>query len=168
MNEFELIFYRKPNGECPVQEFLASLNKVMRFKMMHALDLLEIYGNKPKGDYSRFVQDGIFEVRAQNKTDITRIFYFFDKDRKVVLTHGIVKKTQRLPLSELETARKCRADYLSREKERELAAKSSPTATHTTNGPKWRPKLDAIMAEAEARSKALGKNVQKEKDFFQR
>lgn len=35
--DFELIFYKKPNGDCPVMEFLDSLNKVMRFKMMQKL-----------------------------------------------------------------------------------------------------------------------------------
>ena len=40
MNDFEIAFYQRANGECPVSEFLDSLNKVMRFKMMHQMDLL--------------------------------------------------------------------------------------------------------------------------------
>ena len=67
MKEFELIFYKKANGDCPVSDFLASLNKVMRFKLMHQLDMLELYGNNPKGDFSKFVNDGIFEVVLKTK-----------------------------------------------------------------------------------------------------
>lgn len=52
MNDFEIVFYRRASGECPVCDFLDSLNKVMRFKMMHQMDLLELYGNHPRGDYS--------------------------------------------------------------------------------------------------------------------
>lgn len=37
MNDFEIVFYRRSSGECPVCDFLDSLNKVMRFKMMHQL-----------------------------------------------------------------------------------------------------------------------------------
>lgn len=155
MKEFELVFYRKPNGDCPVSDFLSSLNKVMRYKMLHQLDLLELYGNHPKGDFTKFVADGIFEVRAQNKTDITRIMFFFDKDKKIILTHGFVKKTQRLPASELEAAKRYRADYFSREKERSESKGSEKT--HVTMGPQWRPKLDDIVAEAQSKSQKQNK-----------
>jgi len=146
VKEFELEFYKKANGDCPVSDFLASLNKVMRFKAMHALDLLELFGNRPKGDYSRFVEDGIFEVRAQTKTDITRILYFFDENRRIVLTNGFVKKTQKMPASELETAKKYRADHLARRKSQKLAPDRE---SRSTAGPHWRPKLDDILQEAQ-------------------
>lgn len=146
MKEFELKFYTKSNGDCPVSDFLASLNKVMRFKMMHSMDLLELFGNRPKGDYSKFVEDGIFEVRAQTRTDITRILYFFDANRQIVLTNGFVKKTQKTPASELETAKRYRADYLARYKERAAEPNQKPAATA---GPHWRPKLDEIISAAE-------------------
>lgn len=126
MNDFEIVFYRRPSGECPVCDFLDSLNKVMRFKMMHQMDLLELYGNHPRGDYSKFVDEGIFELRAQTRTDITRIMFFFDENRKIVLTNGFIKKTQKMPMSEFELAKKYRSDYLSRKKELESSQKSSP------------------------------------------
>lgn len=169
MKEFELVFYKKPNGDCPVSDFLSSLNKVMRFKMMHQFDLLELYGNKPKGDFTKPVGDGLFEVRAQNKTDITRCLFFFDKNRQIVLTNGFVKKTQRMPANELETAKKYRADYLSREQEREEAvSKGQHKDSRTTNGPKWRPKLDDIVTEAQDKRTSQGKSNQKNRDIFSR
>ena len=162
MNDFEIVFYQRANGECPVCEFLDSLNKVMRFKMMHQMDLLELYGNHPRGDYSKFVDEGIFELRAQTRTDITRIMFFFDENRKIVLTNGFVKKTQKMPMSEFELAKKYRADYLSRRKEQERPQKSS----RVTSGPQWRPKLDDIMSVAAARRRpALPRDtVSQEKD----
>ena len=154
MKDFELVFYKKANGDCPVSEFLASLNKVMRYKMMHSLDLLELYGNHPKGDYSKFVSDGIFELRAQTRTDITRIMYFFDNNRQIVLTNGFVKKTQKMLASELETAKRYRADYLSRAKNGKTAEKES---SHPTAGPKWRPKLDELVSDASVRHEAASR-----------
>lgn len=162
MNDFEIVFYQRANGECPVSEFLDSLNKVMRFKMMHQMDLLELYGNHPRGDYSKFVDEGIFELRAQTRTDITRIMFFFDENRRIVLTNGFVKKTQKMPMSEFELAKKYRADYLSRRQEMESAQKSS----RTTSCPQWRPKLDDIVSSADARrSPALSRDtVPRDKD----
>lgn len=151
MNKFNLIFYRKPNGDCPVGDFLNSLNDVMKYKLLHQLDLLELYGNHPKGDFTKPVGEGIFEVRAQNKTDITRIMFFFDKDRKIILTHGFVKKTQRLPASELDTAKRYRADYLARCKDLSYFREDN---SHVTIGPQWRPRLDDIVADAH--NKAAG------------
>lgn len=161
MKEFEIVFYKKANGDCPVSDFLNSLNKVMRFKMMHSLDLLELYGNRPRGDHSKFVEDGIFEVRAQTKTDITRIMFFFDADRKIVLTNGFVKKSQRMPASELETAKRYRADHIARTKER---AKDAPGAARFTRGPQWRPKFDDLVADAQARNEAAAKERQEQKE----
>ena len=97
MNDFEIVFYQRANGECPVGDFLDSLNKVMRFKMMNKLDMLELYGNHPRGDYSKFVDEGIFELRAQTKTDITRIMFFFDENRKIVLTNGSSRRRRKCP-----------------------------------------------------------------------
>lgn len=155
MKDFELVFYKKANGDCPVSEFLTSLNKVMRYKMMHSLDLLELYGNHPKGDYSKFVSDGIFELRAQTRTDITRILYFFDANRQIVLTNGFVKKTQKMPASELETAKRYRADYLSRVKNGKDPEKET---VHPTTGPKWRPKLDELVSDATNRHDSIVKS----------
>ena len=162
MKDFELIFYTKANGECPVSDFLTSLNKVMRFKLLHQLDLLELYGNHPKGDFTKPLGDGLFEVRAQNKTDITRILFFFDKNKKIILTHGFVKKTQRMPASELDTAKRYRADYFSRAKEQNAADK--PEKNHVTIGPQWRPRLDDLVADASARQMTSSETHEKTKD----
>ena len=169
MNDFNLVFYRKENGDCPVTEFLDGLNREMRYKMMQKLDYLELYGNHPKGDFTKPVGEGFFEVRAQNKTDISRIFFFFDKNRQIVLTNGFIKKTQRMPASELETAKRYRADYLARGLRREDVSANSSKKETVTSGPQWRPEFDRILQEAERRSvlsNATGDIKSKSKDGF--
>lgn len=149
-DEFELVFYQKKNGECPIANFIASLNPEMRLKMMKSMDKLEILGNRPQGDFSKYIGEGFFEIRAQNKTDISRIMFFFDKNKQVVLTHGFIKKTQRMPASELETAKRYRDDYFAREKEREIERARNREPEIVTLGAKWRPRLDRIIQGAEA------------------
>ncbi len=168
MIEFDIEFYRKPNGDCPVADFFASLNHEMRFKMMRQIDNLEHYGNRLKGDSTKHLDDGIFEVRAQNKTDISRILFFYDKNRQIILTHGFIKKTQRLPSSELDAAKRYRAEYLSLAKEREAVKASEKKQAPVTIGPKWRPKLDAIVAEARSKSESNDKFTQPKKKFKER
>lgn len=41
MKNFEVLFYEKENGECPVEKFIISLDIKMRAKMIGLLELLE-------------------------------------------------------------------------------------------------------------------------------
>ena len=52
------------------------------------------------------VDDGIFEVRAKQGSDISRVLYFFVVGRRVILTNGFVKKTMKTPKTELDLAHK--------------------------------------------------------------
>jgi len=77
--------------------------------------MLETNGADLREPYSKHLNDGIFELRAQVGTDLSRVLYFFMIGKKVILTHGFVKKTQKTPSSEIEKAKQYRDDYLSRE-----------------------------------------------------
>jgi phage-related protein len=58
--------------------------------------------------------DEIWEVRAQHGGDTFRLLGFFDGPGLLILTHGLTKKSQKLPRREIERARERRRDYLSR------------------------------------------------------
>lgn len=77
MAEFEVVFYEKENGDCPVEEFLLSLDVKMRAKIVGLLELLEEKGNQLREPYSKHIEDGIFEIRCKVGNNITRILYFF-------------------------------------------------------------------------------------------
>lgn len=50
--------------------------------------------------------DGIYEVRtnlAQNR--IARVLFYIDKERRMVLLHGFIKKAQKTPDEDLKLAR---------------------------------------------------------------
>ena len=78
--------------------------------------LLEKNGNELREPYSKPLDDGIFELRAKQGTDIARALYFFVIGHKIIITNGFVKKTQKTPRSELELAKKYRAEYLTERK----------------------------------------------------
>lgn len=116
---FEIEFYRLPNGEQPVRTFLDSLDRKMRAKSLYGLSILEEYGNRLREPYSKPMGDGLFELRVKFASDITRIFYFFVMDNKIILTNGFVKKTTKTPKAQLELARRYKADYERRAKNNE-------------------------------------------------
>ena len=96
MAGFEVIFYEKENGDCPVEEFIDSLDVKMRAKMVGLLELLEEKGNQLREPYSKLIDDGIFEIRCKVGNNITRVIYFFYYEGKIILTNGFVKSHKRL------------------------------------------------------------------------
>jgi phage-related protein len=118
MEPFEVIFYDKPDGTEPVKDFLLSLEPKMRAKMLRTISMLQTNGTDLREPLSKPLGDGIFELRAKVGSDISRTLYFFFYGRRVILTNGFIKKTQKTPRSEIETAKKYRTEYLGRKENR--------------------------------------------------
>lgn len=108
---FTVDYYELPDGKKPVEDFIDSLPLKMRTKAFYELALLEEYGNALREPYSKQIEDGLFELRIKFASDITRIFYFFVVNNRIILTNGFIKKTMKTPKTELALAKKYKADY---------------------------------------------------------
>ena len=118
MQNYEIFFYDKEDGSEPAKEFLLSLDSKMRAKMLRTIDLLAVNGISLREPYSKPLEDGIFELRAKVGTDISRVLYFFVIGKKIILTNGFIKKSQKTPL-EKEKAKRYRTEYLSRKEHKD-------------------------------------------------
>ena len=96
MQEYEVIFYDKADGTEPAKDFILSLDKKMRAKMLRTISLLADNGPDLREPCSKPLGDGIFELRAKVGSDISRVFVLFHSER----------------------AKRYRADYLGREENR--------------------------------------------------
>lgn len=114
MQEYEIEFYDRPDGTEPAKDFILSLDTKMQAKVLRTVALLRDAGPSLREPYSKPLADGIFEIRAKFGSDITRVLYFFVIGKKVILTNGFIKKTQKTPASEIALAKQYRADYLAR------------------------------------------------------
>ena len=111
---FDISFYDKEDGSKPAEDFITDLPPKMKAKVIRAVGMLKSNGTDLREPYSKHLEDGIFEIRAQVGTDISRVLYFFIVGKKVILTHGFIKKTTKTPPSEIARAKKYRTEYLSR------------------------------------------------------
>lgn len=111
---FDIDYYRREDGSCPVIEFQDTLAKKIRAKLLGLQLLLERNGNELREPYSKYIEDGIFELRVNHGTNACRVLYFFMNGHKIIITNGFVKKTQKTPRKEIELAKRYRDDYLSR------------------------------------------------------
>ena len=111
MSRYEVEFYESENGDQPAKNFLLSIDKKMRAKMVMVISILQDNGQELREPYSKYLTDGIFELRAKFGSDIMRILYFFNIDRHVILTCGFIKKTQKTPQKEIIKAEGIRRKY---------------------------------------------------------
>ena len=114
MQEYDIEFYDKVDGTEPAKDFILSLDTKMQAKVLRTVSLLREAGPSLREPYSKSLSDGIFEIRTKFGSDITRVLYFFVIGKKIILTNGFIKKTQKTPPAEIELAKQYRADYLSR------------------------------------------------------
>jgi phage-related protein len=99
------IFYRTEAGGEPVREWLRGLSPEDRKRIGEDVKTVE-FGWPIGMPVCKPLGDGIYEVRttlAQNR--IARMLFYIDKKSRMVLLHGFIKKTQKIPDENLELAR---------------------------------------------------------------
>ena len=114
MAVFELELYETEDGKETVAEFLDSLDSKMNAKLIGLMELLEEKGTELLEPYSAPLGDGIFELRCKLGSNITRALYFFFVGKRIVVTNGFVKKTQKTPPTEIKLAKDRRKDWIKR------------------------------------------------------
>lgn len=117
MAKYQVIFFETESGDLPARDFLDSLDTKMLANMSRTISMLQENGLALREPYSKSLDDGIFELRAQAGSNITRVLYFLYIGRRVVLTNGFIKKTQKTPESEIYKAKAFRKEYLVKEVE---------------------------------------------------
>ena len=115
--KFKVEFYETEKGERPSLDFINTLEVKLRAKVFRDLKLLEEKGNELRLPYSENLGDGIFELRTIQGNNIVRNLYFFIIGKKIIITHGFRKKTQKTPPEEIAKVKNYREDYKKRHPE---------------------------------------------------
>ena len=113
--EFTVEFYRTTSGRLPVQEFLDDL------KRSDPNDFAAVIAGLAKLRDSRYHREplskaiggGLFELRHVGKLN-TRVLWFFMKNRRIVLLHGVRNKGRAIADRDLATARDRMNDWQKR------------------------------------------------------
>lgn len=105
-------------GDCPLHEFLATLEGKLALdgrRMLRLLDRVASEGPPRNTEISHQLDSGIWEL-IQGRI---RVLWFYDEGRLVICSHGFVKKNQRTPGREIDRAQDARWRY-TRDKLRNL------------------------------------------------
>ena len=144
---YEVEYYELPDGSRPAEEFILAQDVKMQAKIFMALEFLEEKGPMLREPFSKPLGEGIFEVRAKQGTDISRVLYFFVVGKKVILTNGFVKKTQKTPPREIEKAKRYRADHQQREESGTMGKNFRETLNEQMKDPEFRAEWEAQEPE---------------------
>lgn len=94
-----VVFYKSQNGKEPVREWLKSLP--LQDKKALGEDIKTDQFGWPLGmPLVRKLEPGLWEVRSHTSRGIARVL-FTVQDGFLVLLHGFVKKSNRIPLEDL-------------------------------------------------------------------
>jgi phage-related protein len=105
-------FFATTTGNEPVREWLAGLDREVRRTV--GFDIKTAQFGWPIGmPLIRKLEPGLWEVRSHVATGIARVLFTVEGDTMVLL-HGFIKKSQKMPAPELKTAKQRLAELTKR------------------------------------------------------
>jgi phage-related protein len=119
-SNWQLLYYIKQDGTKPVEECIRKLSVNERAKTLAFIEQLKVKGPDLHRPYADLLEDGIHELRIKLTGEQVRILYFFCYKDIIILTNVFEKHTDKVPKSEIKTAKKNRDDFLNRYTEQEI------------------------------------------------
>ena len=113
--DWQVVFYMDEEGNEPVKDFILAQPDGAIAEILHVFKLLREFNIRLGMPYVRKIdKSGLRELRIKHSSDLYRIFFFAYIGHKFVLLHAILKKGDKTPQSDKETAIKRMNDYASR------------------------------------------------------
>ena len=97
--EWEIIYYNEV-----IQDQIASMPAGIQARYLRLTERMRIYGANLGMPHTRAMKDGLFELRMKSKEGIGRVFYCTLLNKRIVMLHSFIKKTQTTPSKELKIA----------------------------------------------------------------
>ena len=105
-------YFTFSSGRSPVREFIDALDVKSQVKFFFVRGLLEEFGHRLPQPHAKYLGDHIFEIRFTGSEGAIRVLYFFYHQDKVILTNGFIKKSNKTPRNEKQTAFARRKQFL--------------------------------------------------------
>ena len=91
-------------------EFIQSIRPEEARKVFYVIDMLKTQ-DRVVEKFVKYLEDGIYELRAEYNGNIFRVFFLFDEENIVLLMNGFQKKSQKTPKKELNLAKRLKKEY---------------------------------------------------------
>ncbi len=85
---------------------VTSLSLEMRARYAAYTERMKQFGANLGMPHTRAMGGGLFELRLKDASGIARVFYCVVHERRIVMLHSFIKKTQTTPKRDLEITRR--------------------------------------------------------------
>ena len=112
-SRYRVYFYRSAHGRCQACDYARAMDTNHQAKAKRWFVALAELGMDLPEDYGKPLGDGVWELRVILQHHQHRFLYSFWEDI-IVVTNAFLKKSTRVPSSEIEKSRKAMADWIAR------------------------------------------------------
>lgn len=78
--------------------------KTLLAPYLRLTDLMTAFGGNLGEPHTKYLQDGLLELRLKGAEGIARVFFCTIVGKEIVILHSLIKKQQKLPLKDLKIA----------------------------------------------------------------
>ncbi|AOP36394.1 hypothetical protein A0128_20480 [Leptospira tipperaryensis] len=119
--KWKVYYYSESEDEeSEIEIFINSKDDRNQAKILAWIEKLEELGPNLPRPYADILKDGIHELRIKLSGDQVRILYFFCYKDYVILTNQFIKRSDKVPKSEIDKAVKRREKFLKKYPEKEI------------------------------------------------
>jgi phage-related protein len=88
-----------------VEKKILSLPSGLLARYLRITDLMLEFGSNLGLPHTRFIEDGLIELRIKSKEGIARVFYCTLIGKRIVMLHLFIKKSNKIPKNEIQIAK---------------------------------------------------------------
>lgn len=74
-------------------------------RYLRLTDMMLEFGSNLGMPHTKFLEDGLIELRVKGKEGIARIFYCTLIEKRIIMLHSFIKKSNKTPKKEIQIAR---------------------------------------------------------------
>ncbi|MEW6114362.1 MAG: type II toxin-antitoxin system RelE/ParE family toxin [Thermodesulfobacteriota bacterium] len=113
MPRVEVVYYQNDDETVPMKEWMKGLGSQPkhRAKCIEWIGLLRDNGHDLRRPIADYLRDDIHELRPRFQRIQYRMLYFFYGRERAVITHGIIKQTDKVPPKEIDRAVEMKKRY---------------------------------------------------------
>lgn len=114
------IYYEDDRNNRPVEEFINGLVPKIKAKVLVRIEFLEEHWQELRRPYVDTLTDGLYELRVIFSGSQIRVIYAYMFKNYIVLLHGIIKKTNNVPMDDILKAKSRMRDFQRRYNQGEI------------------------------------------------
>ena len=96
---WEIVYYNEA-----LQKEIQNMPAGIQARYVHLTERMCIHGPNLGMPHTKPMKEGLFELRMKSQEGIGRVFYCTLANKRIVMLHSFIKKTQKTPSPQLKTA----------------------------------------------------------------